>query len=175
MYIHVWRVQTLKSHPLHYSKFALFASRRLLARDTAIPQTRHRTHGTGYCRWTYRRVGFDPPRIESGMLYKVYFQQQHKTKYIIIKHNTIQHNLHTIWTYTRCKSNLCWKGSEQKCNTYLWFTPHSDSVCLLWGVVAQWLESRFETWTSSFTPHCLCLSDETLYNLYSAHYIGLII
>ena len=35
-------------------------------------------------------------------------------------------------------------------------------VYLLWGVVAQWLECRFETWTSSFTPQCLGLSGDTL-------------
>ena len=33
---------------------------------------------------------------------------------------------------------------------------------LLWGVVAEWLERRFETWASSFIPHCPCLSDEAL-------------
>ena len=35
-------------------------------------------------------------------------------------------------------------------------------VCLLWGVVVQRLERRFKTCASSFTPHCLCISDKTL-------------
>ena len=37
-----------------------------------------------------------------------------------------------------------------------------ERVYRLWGVVAQWLERRFETWASSLAPHCLCFSDETL-------------
>ena len=37
-----------------------------------------------------------------------------------------------------------------------------ETVYLLWGVVAQWLELRFKTWASSFTPHYLCLSDEII-------------
>ena len=36
-----------------------------------------------------------------------------------------------------------------------------DCVSLV-RVVAQRLELRLETWASSFTPHCLCLSDDTL-------------
>ncbi len=28
----------------------------------------------------------------------------------------------------RCKSNLCWKGGEQKCNTYLWFTSGQNAI-----------------------------------------------
>ena len=38
---------------------------------------------------------------------------------------------------------------------------------LLWGVVAPWMERRFKTWAGSFTPHCLCLSDETLQSPWS--------
>ena len=38
----------------------------------------------------------------------------------------------------------------------------SETVYLLWSVVAQWLKRHFETWASLFTPHCPCLSDETL-------------
>ena len=42
-----------------------------------------------------------------------------------------------------------------------------ETVYLLWGVVARWLERRFETWARSFTPHCLHLSDETLVHRWS--------
>ena len=38
-----------------------------------------------------------------------------------------------------------------------------EALYRLRGVVAQWLERRFETWARSFTPHYLCLSDETLW------------
>ena len=61
-------------------------------------------------------------RVESTVA--VYFQ--HKTKYSIIKRNTIQHNLqNTILTYKYRSTlyNECWKGGEQKGNTYLWFNP----------------------------------------------------
>ena len=42
-----------------------------------------------------------------------------------------------------------------------------ETVCLLWDVVAQWLECRFKTWASSFTSpppplHVPFGSDETL-------------
>ena len=47
-----------------------------------------------------------------------------------------------------------------------WLSP-LETVYLLRGVVAQWLERRFKTWARSFTPHCLRLSDETLIHRWS--------
>ena len=44
-----------------------------------------------------------------------------------------------------------------RCKTWL------STYCVsLVGCRTQWLERCFDTCASSFNPHCLCLSDETL-------------
>ena len=81
--------------------------------------------------WTYSRL-MDPTAfrwsLEDGskIICIVHSSSLFPTAtYIIIKHNTIQYSTicktqHEHYIY---KSNLCWKRGEQKCNTYLWFTP----------------------------------------------------
>ena len=56
------------------------------------------------------------------------------------------------------------RSSDQACFIRLktWLST-LETVYLLWGaVLVQWLERRFETWSSSFTQHFLWLSDERL-------------
>ena len=52
-----------------------------------------------------------------------------------------------------------------RCKTWL-----STYFVSLVGCHTQWLERCFDTWASSFTPHCLCLSDETLKAVWSLLY-----
>ena len=42
---------------------------------------------------------------------------------------------------------------------YIWCKNLALNITDCVSPVAQLLESRFATWASSFTPHCLCLSD----------------